>query len=132
MSKALGVSWLSAVIAALGSLYFSEVLHFVPCTLCWYQRILMYPLAVILGIAVYKRDHSVYRYALPLSFLGMVVSAYHYSLQKLPFMQEFEVCTGGVPCSGEYINLLGFITIPFLALTAFTIITVCLWKLKKK
>ncbi|WP_409291667.1 disulfide oxidoreductase [Peribacillus sp. SCS-37] len=132
MSRALGVSWLSAVIAVLGSLYFSEVLHFVPCTLCWYQRILMYPLAVILGIAVYKRDHTVYRYALPLSLLGIMISAYHYSLQKLSFMQEFQVCTGGVPCSGQYINLLGFITIPFLALIAFTIISACLLKLKRK
>nr|WP_285876968.1 disulfide oxidoreductase [Fictibacillus phosphorivorans] len=120
------IAWLLSVIATLGSLYFSEVLQFVPCTFCWYQRILMYPLVILLGIAFYHQDHKINRYVLPLSVLGMLVSGYHYALQKIPALRAFETCTSGVPCSGEYINWLGFITIPLLALIAFIIITICM------
>ncbi|MCH6266025.1 MULTISPECIES: disulfide oxidoreductase [Neobacillus] len=124
MNKSLLLSWIAALIATLGSLYFSEVLHFIPCTLCWYQRIFMYPLAIMLGIAVYRNDLDIYKYVLPLSVIGMLVSGYHTLLQKLPFLQRFEMCTSGVPCSKDYINWLGFITIPILAFIAFTIITI--------
>jgi disulfide bond formation protein DsbB len=126
MNKPLLLSWIAAIIATLGSLYFSEVLHFIPCTLCWYQRIFMYPLAIILGVAFYRNDQGIYRYVLPLSIIGMLISGYHTMLQKLTFLQQFEMCTTGVPCSKDYINWLGFITIPLLAFIAFTIITVCL------
>jgi disulfide bond formation protein DsbB len=126
MNKPLLFAWFSAIIATLGSLYFSEVLHFIPCTLCWYQRIFMYPLAIILGIAFYRNDSGIYRYVLPLSIIGMIISGYHIALQKLPYLQEFEMCKTGVPCSKDYLNLFGFITIPMMAFTAFTIITVCL------
>ncbi|WP_028399304.1 disulfide oxidoreductase [Ectobacillus panaciterrae] len=132
MSKPLVFSWLTAITAMLGSLFFSEVMHFIPCTLCWYQRILMYPLAVLIGIAFYNDDRRIYKYVLPLSIIGMMISGYHYALQKIPFLQKFEVCTSGVPCSGEYINWLGFITIPLLAFTAFTIITASMFMLKKQ
>ncbi|MGM0875806.1 MAG: disulfide oxidoreductase [Bacillota bacterium] len=131
MNKPLLFSWISSLIATLGSLYFSEVLHYTPCTLCWYQRILMYPLTLILGIAFYQGDRNVYKYVLPISIVGIFISAYHYSLQKIPFLQKFEMCTSGVPCSGEYINLLGFITIPFLALLAFSLITMMTLVLRK-
>lgn len=124
MNKSLLISWIAALIATLGSLYFSEVMHFIPCTLCWYQRIFMYPLAIMLGIAVYRNDLDIYKYVLPLSVIGMLVSGYHTLLQKLPFLQRFEMCTSGVPCSKDYINWLGFITIPILAFIAFTIITI--------
>ncbi|WP_423799408.1 disulfide oxidoreductase [Neobacillus sp. SAB-20_R2A] len=124
MNKSLLLSWIAALIATLGSLYFSEVMHFIPCTLCWYQRIFMYPLAIMLGIAVYRNDLDIYKYVLPLSVIGMLVSGYHTLLQKLPFLQRFEMCTSGVPCSKDYINWLGFITIPILAFVAFTIITI--------
>jgi disulfide bond formation protein DsbB len=126
MNKSLLLSWLAAVIATLGSLYLSEVLHFIPCTLCWYQRIFMYPLAIILGIAFYRNDRAIYRYTLPLSIIGMLISGYHILLQKIPYLQQFEMCKTGVPCSKDYLNLLGFITIPMMAFTAFTIITICL------
>jgi disulfide bond formation protein DsbB len=126
MNKSLLFSWLAAVIATLGSLYFSEVLHFIPCTLCWYQRIFMYPLAIILGVAFYRNDRGIYRYSLPLSIIGMVISGYHILLQKVPYLQQFEMCKTGVPCSKDYLNLLGFLTIPMMAFTAFTIITICL------
>jgi disulfide bond formation protein DsbB len=126
MNKPLLVAWLSAVIASLGSLYFSEVLQFVPCTFCWYQRILMYPLVIWLGIAFYYQDLKITRYVLPISILGAVVSGYHYALQKIPALQAFEMCSSGVPCSGQYINWLGFITIPLLALIAFISISICM------
>jgi disulfide bond formation protein DsbB len=126
MNKSLLFSWFAAVIATLGSLYFSEILHFIPCTLCWYQRIFMYPLAIILGVAFYRNDRGIYRYSLPLSIIGMVISGYHILLQKVPYLQQFEMCKTGVPCSKDYLNLLGFLTIPMMAFTAFTIITICL------
>ncbi len=114
---------LVAWVAMLGSLYFSEVAGFVPCKLCWYQRILMYPLALILPIAALRRDDSVPAYVLPFSVTGIFVSTYHYLLQKTNIFSAGGVCTGGVPCNVVYINWFGFITIPFLALTAFVIIS---------
>ncbi|MCG3087790.1 disulfide oxidoreductase [Sporosarcina sp. MB25] len=116
-----------------GSLFFSERMGFIPCDLCWYQRILMYPLVFLLGIAFYRNDKNVYVYALPLSMIGVAVSSYHYALQKIPSLQQFSVCTSGVPCSGQYVNYLGFITIPFMAFVAFALITILmivLWKRK--
>jgi disulfide bond formation protein DsbB len=126
MSKSLLLGWVAALIATIGSLYFSEVLHYIPCTLCWYQRIFMYPLAIMLGIAFYQNDRGIVKFVLPLSIIGMIISGYHTALQKIPYLQQFEMCTSGVPCSKDYINWLGFITIPILAFTAFTIITICL------
>ncbi|MCM3115021.1 disulfide oxidoreductase [Neobacillus sp. MER 74] len=126
MNKSLLLAWIAAIIATLGSLYFSEVMHFIPCTLCWYQRIFMYPLAIILGAAVYRNDQGIYKYALPLSIIGLLIAGYHTLLQKIPYLQQFEMCTTGVPCSKDYINWLGFVTIPLLALIAFMVITICL------
>lgn len=131
MNKSLLFSWIVSLVATLGSLFFSEVLHYVPCTLCWYQRILMYPLTIILGVAFYFGDRAVYKYGLPIAIIGMAFSFYHYSLQKIPFLQKFEMCTSGIPCSGEYINLLGFITIPFLAFLAFTLIAISMMIIRK-
>lgn len=119
-------AWIVSVTATLGSLYFSEIRGFVPCELCWFQRILMYPLSVILGIAAYFNDISIRKYVLPLSLLGSCVSAYHYMLQKVPGFAAIKPCTQGVPCNAAYINWFGFVTIPFLALTAFLLIFVCL------
>lgn len=131
MNKPLLFTWIVSLIATLGSLFFSEILNFIPCTLCWYQRILMYPLTLILGIAFYHGDRTVYKYVLPISLVGMVISCYHYCLQKIPVLQKFEMCTSGIPCSGEYINLLGFITIPFLAFIAFSVITLMMIIIRK-
>jgi len=107
----------------LGSLYLSEILKFVPCTLCWYQRILMYPLAIILLVGVLRRDKGVFLYVLPFSILGIGVSTYHYLLQKIDLFTHSAVCNSGIPCTTTWINLYGFVTIPFLALAAFLAIT---------
>lgn len=119
-------AWIVAVVATLGSLYFSEIRGYVPCELCWYQRILMYPLSVILGIAAYHGDNYIKKYVLPLSVVGAAISAYHYMLQKIPGMHEIKPCSNGVPCNVDYIDWLGFVTIPLLALIAFIIIGVSL------
>jgi disulfide bond formation protein DsbB len=120
------LAWLVATVATVGSLYFSEVRFFVPCPLCWYQRVLMYPLVILLGIASFHGDRAIVRYALPMSLLGAGIAFYHYLLQKLPGLGASPLCRVGVPCNVEYINWLGFITIPFLSLVAFTVISAIL------
>ncbi|TQR05011.1 disulfide oxidoreductase [Psychrobacillus soli] len=133
VNKPLLLAWITSIIAMVGSLFFSERMGFIPCTLCWYQRILMYPLVVFLGIAFYRNDREIYKYILPISITGIVMSSYHYALQKIPSMHEFSSCTSGVPCTGQYINWFGFVTIPFLALIAFIFVTIMmfiLWKRK--
>jgi disulfide bond formation protein DsbB len=117
-------AWLVSVIATLGSLYFSEIRGYIPCDLCWFQRIFMYPLVLILGIGTFQSDMSVKKFVLPMSILGGTISFFHYLEQKVPGFGGIRPCVSGVPCSSEYINWLGFITIPFLALIAFTLITI--------
>lgn len=128
---ALFISWVIALVAMLGSLYFSEIRQFVPCTMCWYQRICMYPLVLILGIGSFQNDFNVKKIALPLSIIGLLISTWHYLEQKVPGFAEIKPCTQGVPCSSEYINVFGFITIPFLAGTAFLLIILILIFTKK-
>lgn len=117
-------AWIVSVVATLGSLYFSEIKGFIPCDLCWFQRIFMYPLVVILGIGTFQSDISVKKFVLPLSIVGGSISLFHYLEQKVPGFGGIRPCVSGVPCSAEYINWFGFVTIPFLALTAFTLITI--------
>ncbi|WP_095532668.1 disulfide formation protein C [Domibacillus epiphyticus] len=115
-------AWAASFTAMLGSLYFSEVVGYEPCELCWYQRILMYPIVLVLGIAVVRKDVKAAMYSLALSGIGGLISLYHYGIQKVDVLTDAAPACGRVPCTGMYINWLGFITIPFLALTAFTII----------
>lgn len=117
------VIWVQAVVATAGSLFYSEVMGYVPCELCWYQRILMYPLVIIYGVALWKRDIKMALPGLFLSGIGAGVAVYHYMLQKVPAFHEMGgACTGGVPCNAIYVNYFGFITIPFLAGVAFLVI----------
>jgi disulfide bond formation protein DsbB len=119
-------AWLVSLVALGGSLFFSEIMHFVPCKLCWFERICMYPLAVLLGIAAYKNDHGIIPYVKTLSIIGSCLSLFHYLEQKVPGMHQLLPCTSGIPCSGQYINWFGFVTIPFLALIGFLLITLLL------
>jgi disulfide bond formation protein DsbB len=116
-------AWVISLIATLGSLYFSEVMKFIPCDLCWFQRIFMYPQVILLGLAAIRKEYGIARYSLTLSIIGGTISLYHYLMQKVPFFQEHAISCGRIPCTGQYINWLGFITIPFLALTAFILIS---------
>lgn len=125
-------AWVVSVIATLGSLYFSEIRGFIPCELCWFQRILMYPLTIILGIAAYRGDTGVKLYVLPMTILGGSISLYHYMLQKIPGFAPLKPCLSGVPCDMQYINWLGFITIPFLALIAFILITIAMFMIRNR
>lgn len=114
----------TSLIATLGSLYFSEVRGFEPCTFCWYQRILMYPIVLILGIALYQKNAKIALTTAVFAIVGGSISIYHYGLQKLSFLQDGAPACGNVPCTGQYVNYLGFITIPFMALTAFVLILI--------
>ncbi|MEV5026836.1 disulfide bond formation protein B [Paenibacillus sp. LPE1-1-1.1] len=129
-SNGLFLAWAAAVLATAGSLYLSEVMHFAPCSLCWFQRIFMYPLAILLGIAYAKGDTGIVSYALPLVVIGGGFSLYHSVLQKLPHDSPLAAC-GPVSCQGDYLNWFGFITIPMLALAAFLIILTALLRLRK-
>jgi len=118
------VALLAAWVATAGSLYMSEVLGWIPCLWCWYQRIAMYPLAVLLAAGLIWRDLNTPKYALCLAIPGALASTYHILLQKVPAIAALEACVIGVPCSTDYLNLFGFITIPMLALAAFAIVIV--------
>lgn len=129
------IAWATSVIAMFGSLYFSEIRQYEPCELCWYQRILMYPLVIILGIGSVRKDFRISLYSMVLSAIGACLSLYHYSIQKISFLADVAPACGRVPCTGAYINWFGFITIPFLALIAFIIIFICslvIWRKTKE
>ncbi|MFC5451781.1 disulfide oxidoreductase [Paenibacillus aestuarii] len=119
----LHLSWFIALIATLGSLYFSEILNWLPCKLCWYQRILMYPQVILLGIAAVRREHQIAMYVLPMTIWGACISIYHVLLQTGVVHEEATAC-GPIPCDVDYLNWFGFITIPMLAGTAFILISI--------
>jgi disulfide bond formation protein DsbB len=121
----IGWAWGVASLATAGSLYFSEVVGFVPCLLCWYQRIAMYPLVLVLGVGLLRGDTGVWRYGLPLSVVGLVISSYHVALQFRPSL-ELIPCGTGVSCSGRYVTVFGFVSIPVMAGAAFLLITTLL------
>lgn len=123
LEQGLYISWGIALVATLGSLYFSEIQKFIPCTYCWYQRILMYPLVILLGIAAVRNDYKQSYYVLPFSILGIGMSSFHYLVQKSDLFQTAGSGCGIIPCNTAYINWFGFVTIPFLALIAFILIT---------
>ncbi len=116
--------WTVSLVATLGSLYFSEVRGYEPCTLCWYQRILMYPIVLISGIALFQKNARIAMTTAVFAAVGGSISLYHYGIQKLSFLSDSAPACGGVSCTGQYINYLGFITIPFLALVAFLLILI--------
>ncbi len=119
----LAFAWLVALVATLGSLYYSEVRNFIPCTLCWYQRIAMYPLVFMLGIATWRNDAQIRPYALTLSLLGLFWSSYHLLEQWVPGVAP-SVCKGPIPCNVEYIPSF---PIPLQAAIAFLLISVALF-----
>ena len=123
---ALTAAFVVAVLATAGSLYFSEVAHYQPCTLCWYQRIAMYPLVVILGVAAWRGDVRVRRYVVPIVAIGAVIALYHYALERVPALDS-GVCSSTVPCTTIWFEQLGFITLPYLALSAFLLIGALVW-----
>lgn len=125
-------AWIIALVAMVGSLFFSEVMNLPPCVLCWYQRIAMYPLVAIIGIGIITRDSRVKYYALPLCLIGLLISVYHNLLYYHIIPESITPCTQGISCTSRQIEWLGFITIPLLALTSFISLGVCLIFYKPK
>jgi disulfide bond formation protein DsbB len=121
--------WLAfgvALTATIGSLYFSEVARFTPCVLCWYQRIAMYPLVVVLGLAAIRGDLGVRRYAAPIALIGALISLWHIGVERLPGMPQ-GACSVGVPCDLILIERFGFVTIPVMALVGFLAVLTLLY-----
>ncbi|MDX3959770.1 disulfide oxidoreductase [Aliarcobacter skirrowii] len=126
------IAFLTSLIATLGSLFFSEVMNFVPCSLCWYQRIFMYPLVFIFLANLLYPDKSVLKYSLPLVIVGLGISIYHNLLILKIIPETLSPCVQGVPCSVDYLNWFGFITIPSLSFIAFLTILIALIAYKKR
>lgn len=117
------LAWAITLVSLVGSLYFSEVLGIVPCVLCWYQRIAMYPLVVIIGVGIMNRDKNVSTYALPLSIAGAIVALYQNLLVWNVISERLAPCVAGVSCVTQQFVVLNFITIPLLSLVSFVLIT---------
>ena len=126
------LAWFIALVATVGSLFFSEVMQLPPCVLCWYQRIAMYPLVLIIGSGIILRDSRMKSYALPLCLIGLTISIYHNLLYYGLIPESITPCVEGISCTSRQIEWLGFITIPLMALTAFVGVSLCLLFYKQK
>jgi disulfide bond formation protein DsbB len=125
------LAFFQALIATLGSLYFSEVMKLVPCVLCWYQRIFMYPLVILIPMGILQKDKQIYKYVLGLSIPGFLIAVYHNLLYNGIIPESIAPCVQGISCTTRQIVWFGFITIPLLSLTAFSVITVIMLIYKK-
>ena len=114
-------AWLIASASTLGALFFGEVMELPPCPLCWYQRIAMYPLALILGIAAWRKDHGVRHYVMPIVGIGAALSIYHYLMQHFPGLATTS-CSASAPCTAAWVWRFGFVSIPLMALACFATI----------
>lgn len=123
--NALGLAWFVALLATAGSLYFSEVAGYVPCTLCWYQRIAMYPLVVVLAVGAARREGSAAVYGIALAGIGALIALYHSALEWIPTL-DTGACSASTPCTLVWFRVFGLISLPNLALTAFALILVIL------
>ncbi len=126
------VCWLLVTASTLGSLFFSYVMEFAPCVLCWYQRICLFPLVLILARGLFPYDQSVLKFALPLAIAGWLTAIYHNLLFAGIIQDKMQPCSQGVSCTEEYIDLFGFLSIPMLSLLSFTIITALLIFLQRR
>jgi disulfide bond formation protein DsbB len=111
-----------AAVATAGSLYYSEIVDYIPCELCWYQRICMYPLVPILAVGVWRRDPSVRLYAAAFVLVGAPVSLYHWLVERVPSLADSVACSATTPCSVPYFEELGFVTLAWMALSGFLLI----------
>lgn len=116
------IAWAGTV----GSLFFSEILKYPPCVLCWWQRIAMYPLVIIFVIGILKKTKEVVLYSLPLAIFGAAIAFYHNLLYYGLIPESASTCVDGISCTTKYIEFFGIITIPLLSLTAFLFIILCL------
>ena len=122
--------WLAGIVAlgaTVGSLYLSEVVHLIPCKLCWYQRIAMYPIALIALVAAWRKDAQARLYISALAVIGAAISVWHRAMQQWPSLDSGACAAVGPPCSAPYIKEFGFVTIPYMALSAFLLILALMW-----
>lgn len=124
--------WLLVSVSTTGSLFFSYVLEFEPCVLCWYQRICLFPLVLILGAGLFPLDKNVVKYTLPLAIAGGLTAFYHTLLYGGIIPENIQPCSKGVSCTEKYIELFGFVSIPMLSFLAFSTLIALLLILKKR
>lgn len=120
------MAWGVAFAATVGSLFFQYGLNFPPCVLCWYQRIFIYPLVVILGVGIMRRDAASWISALVLTSVGLLISIYHNLLYYHVLSEGFSPCVQGVSCTDHFVSVVGVLDIPQLSLLAFISIFVLL------
>ncbi len=120
------LAWFQALISMLGSLFFSEIMKLPPCVLCWYQRILLYPLVAIIAVGIIRKDKGVPYYVLPLTIIGLFIATYHNLLYWKILPESYAPCAAGISCTTKLIEWFGFVTIPFLSFLSFAIITACM------
>lgn len=125
------LAWFMSAVATLGSLFFSEVMKFPPCVLCWYQRICMYPLVLVLFMGLFPYEKKVARFALPLALVGWIIALYHNLLYYHILPESAAPCVQGISCTTVQIQWFGFVTIPFMSLVAFSFIVVSLLLMKR-
>lgn len=121
------LAWLVATAATAGALFIGEVMGMTPCVLCWYQRIFMFPLAIILGLACFIEDQRGSTYALPLSLGGTAMALYHTLLVAGVIPKGWIACEAGVSCADQNLAILGGVQIPWLSLAAFVLISILLF-----
>ena len=124
--------WAIASVSTLGALFFSEIMELPPCVLCWYQRIFMFPLVLILPLGLFPYDAKVIRYALPLALVGWVISIFQVLLVAGLIPEGLKPCSQGVPCSEVQIQWLGFVNIPLLSFIAFSVMNALLFVARKR
>lgn len=126
------LAWLLALVATAGALFLGEVMGKTPCVLCWYQRIAMFPLVLVLGMGLVASDARSVRYALPLAGLGWAIAAYHLLIFWGVVAQGLVPCGQGSSCADADVQVAGWVPIPLLSLLAFTGILVALWVARKR
>ncbi len=131
-SRLIFICWLISMISMFGSLFFSEVMEFPPCALCWYQRIAMYPLVALFLVGSFRGAKETFYFSIPLVVIGWIMAVYHNLLHYEIVPETASPCREGVSCATVYIEWLGFITIPMLSFFAFSLIGFILIYLQRK
>ena len=125
--------WLLVSVSATISIFFSSVLEYQPCVLCWYQRICLFPLVLILAAGLFPAfDKSVIKFALPLTIAGGLTAFYHTLLYAGIIPENLQPCSKGVSCTEKYFELFGFVSIPMLSFLAFSTLTALFFALKRR
>lgn len=120
-------AWVLVTVATLGSLFFSDVMGVPICSLCWYQRVAMYPLVLVLAVGLLPYDPRVLRYAAALAGAGWLIALFHVLVVAGIIPESAQPCVQGIPCSETHISLLGILNIPTLSLLTFTVTGVLLY-----